>query len=269
MMKTLQQFISQHSVAPGQTQPGAISIDEVWDHPFSGPEIRRDDSDNYKSLETAHTSSSPDIAEHEKQLVDHYTPTGAKHRNAMGTYKRESRRLNLSLLHDPELKESSKALQKLDSNVSEALSQHKTPHDMHVYSGIGFDPSTIGKHEDGAMKVHLNAYTSTTLEPATAVLFAHYRGGAQGLKDGHIIKIHVPEGSAGMYHHDGNSSSAAAYPHGKEFTMHKNAKLHIHPVPTTDIIDRGKYTSPLNLKIWHAKLVHDGVQPTRHANEET
>ena len=90
-------------------------------------------------------------------------------------------------------------VKKLDT----ALSRNKLPTDLHVYSGVGFDPSLkAAKHPEHIM--HLPAYTSTSIKKSVARNFAATQGNEKpalqkgGLK-GHILHIHLKKGHAGAY----------------------------------------------------------------------
>lgn len=71
----------------------------------------------------------------------------------------------------------------------------------------------------------------------------------------HLIRIHVPEGSHALY-----TRPASQHKHEHEVVLHKNAKVRIHPEPEVE------HTS--EHVVWHAKLIHDGVGPTRHATDK-
>lgn len=71
----------------------------------------------------------------------------------------------------------------------------------------------------------------------------------------HTMKIHVPSGSHAFYA-EGQTENQGEH----EVILHKGSKLHIHKTPTLDHLTKSV--------TWHAKLVHDGVRPTRHMNEK-
>jgi hypothetical protein len=71
-------------------------------------------------------------------------------------------------------------------------------------------------------------------------------------KYGHMLKIHIPEGSKhGMYigHH-------SASPQEQEFLIKRGVKIHIHPEPEVhDLTDDDKISGfKKPMKIWHAKI---------------
>jgi ADP-ribosyltransferase exoenzyme len=188
-----------------------------------------------------------------------------------------------------------------DANLSDAMKVHGTPEDTHVYSGIGWSPEMFAKPgQKGPIKAIMKAYTSTSLSKYKASGFgggidSEHNAKAKKVKvnkidwnhpdpegyldhtgdypkslqedetetpnNKHIIRIHVPKGSHGAYV-EKHTNISGEY----EFLMHKNAKLHIHPKP--EIVDHGNYRGDAQRTIvWHAKLVHDGVAPTRHMKD--
>lgn len=87
--------------------------------------------------------------------------------------------------------------------LDQALSRNKLPSDLHVFSGVGFDPSLkAAKHPEHHL--HLPAYTSTSIKKSVARNFAANQGNEKpelqkgGVK-GHILHIHLPKGHAGAY----------------------------------------------------------------------
>jgi hypothetical protein len=194
-------------------------------------------------------------------------------------------------------------LQDKDTAMSNALQRHQTPKDLHVYTGMMRNPERYKKVK-GVKPAHLPAYTSTSTKQDVAMSFAKrhegesvhvykynpaslhtHRNGSDIVPNArehhrtignpnstseermqaahalvgstaykHIMHIHVPEGSHGAY-----VSHMSDHPHETEFILHKNARLHIHPSPTIDHRNQAV--------IWHAKMVHDGIKPTRFADE--
>jgi hypothetical protein len=88
--------------------------------------------------------------------------------------------------------------------LDDAINRNKTKTNIHVYSGVGFDPEErASKHESG--HIHLPAYTSTSISKHIARNFAATQGEEKstmlrkdGLK-GHILSIHVPKGHPHAY----------------------------------------------------------------------
>lgn len=169
---------------------------------------------------------------------------------------------------------------KLISDLHNVTTKHTTTEDMHVYSGTSFHPDRYKNDDNSSIKVHMPTFTSTSLDPTIGQAFSRPDKAHHGLEtnDGkpdyywrvselprHVLKIHVPAGSHGVYV---GSMAAQKYRNEKEFLLPKDSKIHIDPTPT-EIKSIGPFQHPVTHYVWHAKLVHDGVQPTRHANEES
>lgn len=67
----------------------------------------------------------------------------------------------------------------------------------------------------------------------------------------HVVQIHVPKDSHGIY-----TGAHSEYTNEKEYVLHKDAKIAVHPKPEVDHEN--------GVVKWKGKLVHDGVKPTRH-----
>jgi hypothetical protein len=138
------------------------------------------------------------------------------------------------------------------SGLDKALANHKTPKDMHVYTGTAINPERF--HEKGAdhIKLHLPAYTSTSIERPIAESFAKKDDASTGDHEfknhHHMLRIHVPEGSQGVY-----AGKHSHYPEEKEFTLPRDTKLHVNPRPTT----YHPTSSNRPIAIWHATIHKD------------
>lgn len=249
------------------------TILEVWEHPFSGKDYHEDDHPKLHDRSNIGYSMSPDaLGTYEKEtgvhklgvaLAKHYKggQLSEEHEKVLKRYKTGSHDINISLIHPDRFDDHWREWNNIDHVIAKMddITKHQTtPRDMHLYSGIGFDPRKIthGQTDNGMMKVHLPAYTSTSIYPSVASSFT----------ETNMVKIHVPKGSHGVYIHPGNSLGTTNT-HGKEFVLPRGSKLHIHPEPTQHYRKGQFASSNEHLLIWHAKLVHDGVQPTRHADE--
>lgn len=275
-------------------------LQEKWEHPYSGPNkysktpgtFEADDTVMSKPYPNMWSDMSSDELVYVNSLHDRLSQhtnhikkaTGIDH-NIIQRYTNSSESINKHLLGDA----APPHLQKVEiepglvphlnnqvDQISKLISHHQTPEDLHVYSGVGYSPADYhDKNSSGPIKVHLPAFTSTSIHPLSSLEFVHGTGiTKEGQPAGHVIKIHVPEGSHGMY-----TSPISEYPNEKELLLHRNAKLHIDPTPTKMTWGRwarppGKEDGdleiiPHTLHIWHAKLVHDGIKPTRHTDEDT
>lgn len=193
-----------------------------------------------------------------EELTKHYSGFTPDHKKAIKDYTRSSFNLNSSLLsehkgfdhkgnpHDPEdHKRYMPQVKKLDS----AMKKHKTPSDMHVYTGLGYSPAQYkpeGHNGTDPIKVHHPAFTSTSLSLSNAKVFAepaeHHENDA--MRDhNHIMKIHVPKG-----HHGAYVDHVSAQGDEREFMLPRNTKLKVHPVPEHHVDGGVKYA------IWHAHI---------------
>lgn len=262
---------------------------ERWEHPFTGNDYHPPDIDSHNCLnEDNHINSLGDaLIKHHRLESDKLTNDDqTRHYNLFQDYADESHELNnhlhmnkrdlldwhkraynfesfdsqhFSKLHERYLKQA--------DHLNNALSHYSTPHDMHVYSGVGFSPKRFQRNPDKVIKVKLKAFTSTSLSPSIGMQFAKMDdrdmiSNPTAVPTKNLIKIHVPAGSKGRFLAD-----ISPIPNEHEFLIANNAKLHIHPHPTIQ-------TSPYLNKtrdtlIWHAKLVHDGFNDTRHINEKS
>jgi hypothetical protein len=199
-----------------------------------------------------------------KVLAKHYNYQNQEHRKAIKDYTdRHFTLINNHLYQQTGKKpiypayhsfednspEYHKQVNRIDSNLSTALQQHKTKEDMTVYTGVKESPERHYKEGETHIKLQNPAYTSTSLDKRTANQFADTDSKSKYHHSGytHIIKLHIPKGAHGGYvdHesvHDGEH----------EFLLHKNAKFHINPTPE---IDHKKWHV-----MWHGKLVHDGIK---------
>lgn len=239
---------------------------EKWEHPFTG-------KDYYPDADPGPTFEYHQGMEaHERRLTEHYADLkdndgAAVHERILQHYTASgASRLNSALYRQKTLeniKDRDPSIAEDIVDLDNALHKHRTPHDMHVYSGIEFNPKRLGHQGDqsGIYKVHLPAYTSASLHPK----IAEYFGKRHDSNDGaiNIVKIHVPKGSRGAYidHISLNQGE-------REFVLPRGSKLHIHPEPTVTMT---KGSFPDKLHVWHAKLVHDGVEPVgdgKHFNSD-
>lgn len=107
----------------------------------------------------------------------------------------------------------------LDHIIHESKPMHK---DMHVYTGIGSKLNIHELRQAGHDKVHLPAFTSTSVKPTVASGFSH-----RGSKPHHeMIRIHLPQGSK---HGVWLGSTGLTGEH--EFLMKRGVTLKFHGEP--------------------------------------
>lgn len=142
-----------------------------------------------------------------------------------------------------------------------AITRNKLKHELVSYSGVSWNP--LNKITDFSNpKIHLPAYTSTTLDKKTALQFAksNKKGNTQDI---HILKIHHPEGSAGTYTHD--DPSITHYELENEFITPRKTSLKIETTPHVFKDDDGN-----NVHVWTAHRMHEEEShaPIGDASEE-
>lgn len=161
------------------------------------------------------------------------------------------------------------------NEMSSALKKSKLSRNIHVYAGMR-SPENLEKSEDGRIHVHNRAFTSTSINPRIGRAFSKIttvatdkekrqktRFGSLSKNEhgdviqespySHVAKIHVPAGSHGLYI---NHISSQDNEH--EYLLHHGSRVSFYPVPTIDHKDR--------TVVWHGRLEHDGIAPTRHAH---
>ena len=149
--------------------------------------------------------------------------------------------------------------------LDKALTHHKTPKRMTVFSGVGFHPGmAAAQHPKG--HVHMPSYTSTSIHPHEAANFAkalpkgspgdnyqRYSPAKDRKKEGadhHIMKINLPKG-----HHGAYIADHSWIPDEKEFLLPRNQRMKIHPTPEVKEFKHGKATHRMH--IWSATPVSD------------
>jgi hypothetical protein len=225
-----------HNVFIGKIKKDKIDLDEAVD--FKDVPI-----DSEKETET-----------HEK-LKGHYKFDNPDHVNAIGRYTGPGYRTINKALYKGEKMSSND--QKTTNDLSSSLRTHKTPHDIVVHSGIKRSPGNLPADNDGVIRMNMPAFTSTSLSSKMAETFSDLDVKKAGEAEAHHLHIHIPAGSHGAYvdHH----SSAEGE---KEFVLHPNAKLEVHPTPEIreEKPDYAAGISKIRNYHWRARLVHDGVK---------
>ena len=118
-------------------------------------------------------------------------------------------------------------------------------HEVHVYSGIGFDPHKHMNPEHNT--IHLPAYTSTTHDKQIAHDFvaSHYK---DDVTHHHILHIHMkPTDKAAHVSH------LSKHPSEYETILPRNTTLKVHPTP--DILDHEDDNFGKRIThVWHATI---------------
>jgi len=166
--------------------------------------------------ETLRYYSGPDSAVINKKLIDdHY----GKKPDSSGSLPKEY---------------IEKAIKHLDK-----ITSHNIRRQLHVYSGLGFDPS---QHVDSQGHLRMPAFTSVTHDKNVAHKFAqinHEEGRTQAK---HILHIHLKS-----YDRATHISGHAFVPDEHESILPRNTTLKVHPIPT--ILSDGTH-------VWHAHVHH-------------
>lgn len=168
-------------------------------------------------------------------------------------YTEQSSTINRGLLNAHKKGvEPSKQVAKKSEAISKAITTRPAPHDMHVYSAIGFNPA---KHMNSDRRMHSPAFISSTLHPHIADNF-HTNGMGDMARSGvgHILKIKIPKGSR----HGAYIDHVSANDEEKEFLINKGKTLKINPRPIKLHDDEGNHTH----SIWHATLEDSNEKPT-------
>ena len=137
-----------------------------------------------------------------------------------------------------------------DNDLDEAT-LHSIGHEMHLYSGIGFDPR---EHQTASNKghalLHLPAYTSTTHDKRVASNFAS----PNEHNEQHILHIHTKPYDSGVFTGD---HSAEQHEHETILPRHTTLKVNTKP----DIYHHGggkdavgNQQPAVKTHIWHATI---------------
>jgi len=171
-----------------------------------------------------------------------------EHLDHIYKYTDSSTRLNKGLIaaaKDPN-KPLPPDLESHASKLENILSSVAAPKDITVFSGLGFNPTTIADEKN---EIHGAAFTSCSISGYVAAGFARefdengepytYENTARGDLNSHkhILKITIPKGSRHGAFVDHVSSNSGE----DEFTLNKNKRLIIDPTPetTTDVYGNG------------------------------
>ena len=128
-------------------------------------------------------------------------------------------------------------------HLDSAIERNKLPTSMKTYSGITFDPRKL---LDSRNKLHMPAYTSSSTNRGVAAIYSTPQGDDG---DHHIIQIHHPKGSTGLYIGDDEDTSGFQQ---KEHISPRGMTLHINPTPEVHEDSNGA-----KLHVWSAKRLRE------------
>lgn len=241
-------------------------------------------SNNLRNTLLKHTENNDQLDAGHKMAIAHYTDEG---------YLDINRHLYRSgKIPNNEVTRKS-GLGKYDRDLSDAISTSKSPRNFHAFAGIR-SPEALPRSHDGRIHMKSPAYSSTSLNPSIAKDFGSrvkhdgtssehiydedrkpatqekdeqgHTVNASGTKAyKHIARIHIPKDSHGLYVHPHSSISVAGDKDTvlgeHEYLLHKGSRVSFHPKPKVD--------HDTKTIIWHGRLEHDGLAPTRHSKSET
>jgi heat shock protein HspQ len=135
-----------------------------------------------------------------------------------------------------------------------AIHRNKTEHDLTTYSGISWHPH---KKMDDSGNVFLPAYTSTSTSKSVAHGFS--KNNKPHDTDVHILKIHHPVGSTGLYTHD--DPTITQYVGENEFIMPRNSVIKVNPTP--EVYEDDNHT----VHVWTAHRQNKSGLPGKETSE--
>ena len=204
-----------------------------------------DNENKHLGPQTAKYQTGKDAAWHHayaltKELAKKAKPLSKKESETVHHYAEDdSGKINRSLIKShkngegvhPKIKDRVEHLDK--------VTRHPIGHDLHVYSGLGFDPK---KHINSSGHLHLPAYTSTTHHKETANWFAGsaFERGRRERKKEHILHVHLKPSD-----HAAHVSAHSPSPEEHETILPRNTTLKVHPKPTV---------LPDGTHVWHAHV---------------
>ena len=181
------------------------------------------------------------------------------------------------------------------NHLSDAISKSRVHRNFHVFSGMR-SPEDYEPHSDNHIHIKNPDFTSASLNPLRASSFAkkskwskkenmsndigftnysynekqkkynknqkkydysntengNHNNSGYFVHYSHVAKIHVPKGAHGLYVEPITINAGE-----KEYIFHPGATFKFKKTPTIDHENKRV--------IWHGKLTHDGIEPTRHA----
>lgn len=280
-----------------------------WDHDHH----EEDDYDEHEDHEQ------PDLdydAPHHSSLSNHYHArdtnfkkgTWYKHYDvhdmeSFRDYTSDSSEINASLLHNHKYSDHQ------IEGVKKALTKVKTPHDIEVHTGTAFSPERYKDHNHPPhenIKVHLPAFTSTSLKPSIAHGFSKHdpqhphvylhndifskeetapkKLEGEDLPTAKEEDYHFNYAKRIQYKYGSNKlpykythvislkvpkGSHGAYVGHKDFSEHKDEREFIlHAGAKAEVHPEPTIDHKQKRVQWYGKIVHDGVKPVGEEPEE-
>lgn len=194
-----------------------------------------DDEVNYfNQNDNAHIH--PNLTEAGKIMGKSQVREGADIKN-IRNYTTSSRALNKSLwkAHDTDTEPRNHVSDGTVSHdlagLDEAVNRNKLSHDLHVFTGVGFDPAKLAAQHP-SKHIVLPAFTSTSMDKTVARNFAASQSNSkpelqQGGVMGHVIHIALKKGQSGAYadpHSHFKGEQEFVLPRGTTLKVNKSEK---------------------------------------------
>ena len=175
-----------------------------------------------------------------KKLVSFKPIYNSDQHKAIARYIGYSNEVNNALIHKQHIGEHGAHI---IEHLQEAT-QHPIGHEVHVYSGLGFDPSEHINKEHNTL--HLPAFTSMTHAKKVATHFANLWPDKKVNK--HILHIHLKPTDKALH-----VSHLSKIPSEHETILPHGTTLKVNPEPTT-YVNKNK----TGTHVWHAIVHHQG-----------
>lgn len=167
-------------------------------------------------------------------------------------YHRDHYPVNISQLRGEKVRNHDEFIDRLGYLDDALRLSPDSPHEYHVYTGVG-RRFNVGKFRSaGHSIIHLPAYTSTSIDPKIASIFSRQKVGASGHTDEseelmpEMIRLSIPKGSRyGMYLPQNSVE--------KEFLLRRGTNIRFLGKPRYTVVsDVG---DPKHIKIHDAEIV--------------
>jgi hypothetical protein len=135
--------------------------------------------------------------------------------------------------------------------LDHAVGHHKLGTDLHVFRGIGSDADHPWEKasEDPKNRLHMPAYTSTSISKSAAWIFTDHLKDSQGKWANHMLHLHLKSGQPGLF-----IGQYSKYHTEGEFLLPRHTTIQLHPKPEI-IAPRDHDSSKLPLYLWHGHVV--------------
>jgi hypothetical protein len=244
--------VDSHGSHAQDKTPDKKRLDEKREEPNSGVKPK-----NYSwSDEWEKANDNSQLGESTYHVDKHLTSTyphdhfREEHNSAVKQYTEWSHKLNHHLINSyQDGKDPGETFEKHNiRHLDDVLHERHLKHDLHVYSGVGFHPGEEAA-KDPENKLHLPAYTSTSVHKTTAFQFTKSQPDNNGERHNHLLHIHLKPGQKGNYF-----GHRAAFGNEYEFLLPRNTTLKLHPKPS--VLPPGTHhTNGHPTYIWHAHVV--------------